>query len=165
MHRAGARDLAVEKGEPEVLEPRREFLDRLADQDAERVGPVPRPLDRVVHRLGVALQHAVHQLEQQRVLGREIVIDRRLGQPGFLGDGIDRHRSHAFRDQHAPGGLQNLLAGPVAPAFAAGAAFLDLVGVFGAWSAVLSRWHRAFRGLKIRLVLHLSILPQEIKFV
>src|SRR5690606_25868685 len=82
-HLARRRELAGEEGKAEVVEPRSEVAHRLADQRAKGFAALARLLHRVVHGARVALEGAVDQLEDQRVLRREVIVEAGLRHSGF----------------------------------------------------------------------------------
>jgi hypothetical protein len=46
-----------------------------------------------------------------------MIIERALGEPGFFGHGIDRHRAHALAVEQLGGGCDDALAGRVGSRF------------------------------------------------
>ena len=75
LDRARSRHLTEQEGDAEIVESAGEGLDGFADDRPQRFAPVGRLLDRRLDRLRLRLVGGERQLEQQRILGVEIVVE------------------------------------------------------------------------------------------
>ncbi len=67
----------------------------------------PPDLDEAVDPIEDPLVHPLEDGEEQLVLGREVLIDRPLADPGAIGDGRHRHRVEALLREDLGGGTED----------------------------------------------------------
>ena len=131
MNPARTGDLAVEEGKTKIFQARRERLYGFAQESAERVGSSFATATASWTVRAWVLEHAEDHLEQQRVLRREIIIERRLRELDLLGDRVQRRRGDAVAQQHRARRIQNFLARAFAPPLAALAPLGDIRAPIG----------------------------------